>query len=361
MRYFLANFICFVLIFLLKIEAYSGENEDLNSFLDKTKITGRLFLSYNYNEKEDRNSFLFKRGYLTIKNSISDVFSVRFTQDITLDKEGEDAGNVEMRLKYLYMKIKLDEIHFLKDSYLEIGLAHRPWLSFEEHINRYRVQGTMFIERMKIMNSADYGIYFGGLFGGEIDKDYQESVNSNNQGRYGSFAVGIYNGGGYHAIERNDNKNIEGRLSIRPLPNLIKGFHFGYGFAFGQGNIEEAPDFSMNLLYTAYESVYARLMGQYYAGWGDSHGNIISPEGSAYFNKGFSIFGEANIPDFKLSLIGRYDYFQTEKDVNIVKKVLIGGIAWHFFKNNKLLLDAQRTTEADKDYWIYEAVLEVRF
>ncbi len=94
---------------------------------------------------------------------MNDVFSVRYTQDITLDKEGNDAGNVEIRLKYVYLKIKLDQFNLLKYSYLELGLVHRPWLDFEQNVNKYRVQGKMFLERYSIKNSADFGLFYTGL------------------------------------------------------------------------------------------------------------------------------------------------------------------------------------------------------
>ena len=61
--------------------------------------------------------------------------------------EGDDAGNIEMRLKYMYLKMKMDQFDFLPSSYFEFGMVHRPWLDFEESINGFRMQGTMFLER----------------------------------------------------------------------------------------------------------------------------------------------------------------------------------------------------------------------
>jgi hypothetical protein len=48
----------------------------------------------------------------------------------------------------------------------------------------------MFLERNGILNSADYGICFLGLLGGEMDEDYKKNVNKNHAGKYGSFAIG---------------------------------------------------------------------------------------------------------------------------------------------------------------------------
>lgn len=61
---------------------------------------GQWFLGYRYGEvyREKVNLFTLKRGYITLKNRFSERWSVRFTQDITLDQEGNDKGNVELRL-----------------------------------------------------------------------------------------------------------------------------------------------------------------------------------------------------------------------------------------------------------------------
>jgi len=76
-------------------------------------------------------------------------------------------------------------------------------IDFEEHINRYRVQGTMFLRRYNVVNIADYGIIIVSLFWDELDESHRLAVNLNYAGRNGSIAFGIYNGGGYHAIEQN--------------------------------------------------------------------------------------------------------------------------------------------------------------
>jgi hypothetical protein len=57
---------------------------------------------------------------------------VRYTQDITLDEEGEDSGNIELRLKYLYLKAKMNSFLFFTNSYVELGVVHTPWIDFEQ-------------------------------------------------------------------------------------------------------------------------------------------------------------------------------------------------------------------------------------
>ena len=322
-------------------------------------ISGQWFLAFN--NASEINQFALKRGYFTIKTKMNDVFSVRYTQDITLDKEGSDAGNVEIRLKYLYLKIKLDQFALLKNSHLEIGLVHRPWLDFEQNINKYRVQGKMFLERYSIINSADFGIFFTGLVGGKIGKEYQSTITNKNPGKYGSYSIGIHNGGGYHAIEQNNNKTLEGRFSLRPFHEVYPGFQLTYAFTYGKANTESnLSGFNMNLLYLSSETRLGNFTGTYYTGKGDYGGKYIDENSNSITNTGYSLFGELKIPKTKYSIFGRLDEFELDEE-NIEKRnTYIGGISYSFLKS-KVLFNVDYQKNPDKIIKIYEVALEIGF
>lgn len=330
------------------------------SLIQNTSISGNWFLAYTFDETKDLGLFKLKRGYFTIKTKLNDALSVRYTQDITLDKEGSDAGNVEIRLKYLYMKMKLIQIEALKNTYFEIGLIHRPWLDFEQHVNRYRVQGKMFVERYHLINSADFGVMYAGLIGGKIDKEYQKEVNKKYPGKYGSFAIGLFNGPGYHAIETNSNKTVEGRLSLRPLPEFMPGLQLSYAFAYGQNNTVEKTDFLMNVVYLSSESKYHSVAVQYYNGYGAAEDDYIDIDGSAFKNDGYSVFGELKIPEMPFSLFARYDNFISHQAQDVEESVIVGGLAYRFLKNKLIFdIDHHKTAGATKN--IYELALEIKF
>lgn len=327
----------------------------------QTEISGNWFLSYNYNHTKEFNKYGLKRGYFTIKTRLNDIFSTRYTQDITLDQEGGDAGNVETRLKYLYIKAKMNQFKLLGKSYFEFGLVHRPWLDFDGGINAYRVQGKMFAERHGVVNSADFGITYTGLLGDEINPRYQEKVSDEYPGKYGSFAIGIYNGGGYHAIEQNNNKTIEGRLTIRPFYQLLPGLQLSYSGAYGKANLPgNQADFVMNLFYISYESPIIVTTAQYYTGTGDYEGNYVDNNYNSKENHGYSFFSEIMIPNTNFALMGRYDNFtSTHNDIN--REIIIGGIAYKFL-DNKVLLDYNREQfENDQTLDNFEIVLEISF
>jgi hypothetical protein len=332
----------------------------VSKFIKKTEISAQWFLGYSYDISADEDYFNLKRGYFTVKTDLSPAISVRYTQDITIDQEGSDAGNVEIRMKYLYMKLKPFKSGFFKDMYAEIGLVHRPWLDFEQKINDYRVQGTMFLERMGIFNSADFGITVDGLIGGKMDQETQKRLGSHYPGKYGSYSFGIYNGAGYHDNEKNHNKVFENRISVRPFPEFFPGLQVSYSGAYGKANIESRlSDFRMHLIYLSLEDRLYTFTGQYYSGLGDSYGSLYN-ENIPYKNEGYSVFGEVCIPRTPFSLLSRYDYFQSRRSEPYKRTGFYFGTAYRFL-NNKLLLSYSRQFYPEGNRDVFETVLEIAF
>lgn len=322
-------------------------------------FSGQWFLSYQ--QEDTINRATLKRGYLTFKKKFNKTISARFTQDITLDNEGSDAGNIEMRLKYCYVKINNHYLKFMQHSYFEAGLVHKPWLDYEQKINDYRVQGKMFIERNRILNSADFGITFTNLFGGEMDEEYKKNINKGYPGKYGSMTIGVYNGGGYHATEQNSNKTFEGRLSIRPLPSELPGIQATYNMAYGKGNSTESPDFNTNHYILSYEDKLGVLMAQYHEGEGDASAKYVDTLFNSYENSGYSGFMELKIPKTKVALFGRYDYFELEAESVSKHTRYIGGVCYRFHRNSKVLFDVDYGDKNGKINRIYELAIELRF
>jgi hypothetical protein len=265
-----------------------------------------------------------------------DVTTVKDPEDEPEDTPNNLDGSIAVRIKYAYGKFNLPDFAFFTKPYFEVGVVHMPWLDFEEHVNWYRCQDTMFMERNGLYNSADIGITFTSLFGGEMPKEYQEKVNSYYAGRYGSMSAGIYNGGGYHASEKNQNKALEGRLTIRPLPDVIPGLQVSYFGITGKGNKDTKPDWTVNNGFVSFEHEYVALTGQYYWGKGNQKGDDENER------DGYSVFAELK-PHKKFSIIGRYDFFDpdTDSDTDKENKRYIIGAAYHIDKQHKnmVLLD----------------------
>ncbi len=356
-------------------EKLKTKNKDIYSiikYFKGLKVNGLWYISYMNGKGKDvggsagddkqRSQFVIKRGYVRFTKSITPWLSAHVTFDITQVKEELQSpnktnidGSIMVRTKYIYGKFSFPDIGFLTKPYLEFGQVHSPWLDFEEHVNWYRCQGTMFTERNGIYNSADFGITFTTLLGGEMPEWYKKKVNSHYAGRYGSISFGIYDGAGYHASERNNDKPIEARITIRPFPDILPGLQFSYFGIRGKGNKEDnPPDWKVNLLFVSYEHEYFTATAQYYWGIGNQKGS------DNYDKDGYSFFLELKpyaFLNYPVSFFGRYDYFDQNDDQRDLddgkvdeSRRYIFGVAYHFDKphKNMIIFDYDHVDYKDK-------------
>lgn len=364
----LAGWVLYVLLFPAVLHAQdslSGSQQNRQYLPSNVRISGLFYLAAQYKTSENTQSFSFlvRRAYMTVQGQLAKNLSARYTQDITIDDEGDDAGNIELRIKYLYLQYQIPNFWVFRKSHFKFGIVQRPWLDFEEHINAYRVQGTMFMERSGLFNSAGFGVSFESLLGGTLPKKYLQTVHPHSPGRYGSFAIGLYNGGGYHRFEQNLDKNVEVRLTLRPFPERITGLQFSYLGIFGTGNIPETPAFYLNAGIVTYEGRYVTLTAQYEAGKGNSYGTFIDSTFQALPQKGYSFYGEVKIPKTALAVYARYDHFSLEKENDWQKTTrYICGASWRFYKRNKLVFSYQQSRLFDMPRMdIFDLALDVAF
>ena len=373
----IALFLCLLTGQIANAQSQSSEGNEIEipTIFTGVEMSGNWFISYrDFHEttpatgtapqiKEHTNAFVLKRSYFTLKKRINETFSVRYTQDLTIDREGSDEGNVETRLKYLYVKAEPEfESNIITGFWGEVGMVHTPWLDYEQAINTYRVQDNMAIERARIISSADFGVVFGGNIGPEMDKEFLDNVNDAMTGKYMSFMLGIYNGGGYSAVERNLNKVFSGRISIRPLPELLPEIQLASLIKLGKGNTVEEPDFKQFLGFVAYTGKNITVTTQYHSGRGDFKGDIVDPTdpSRSLENSGYSFFSEVKIPNTNFAVWGRYDYFDV-KEVDRDANRYIGGITYKINSNLRLVLNSESADINNITSNVYELNLEIKF
>ncbi len=327
-------------------------------------ISGLGYIHYDVGTKPEPgdnddsfNRFTLGRGYFTVKKKINPWMSGRITMDLTRKSDGDWA----YRLKYLYAELKPQDMGFFTNMKMEVGQGHNPWLDFQEHVNPYRAQGTMAIERAGVFNSADLGVSLRGNFGGKLADAKAKTGNHHYDGLYGSWHIGVYNGSGYHADEVNGNKAVEGRITIRPLPNVIPGLQISYLGMFGEGAKkynDESPDYMVNLGYISLENPMYILTAQYFRTTGNAGGSWVAlrDDGSIkdeLETEGYSFFGRVRMPFMpKVSLWARYDHFDQDKDDDIAEDtaydMFIGGISYDIYKGNYVMAVFQ-TVDYDDD------------
>ena len=385
---------------LMKAEA---PGEKVLKFLSGISIGTLSYFDFSVGDdssSEFSSQFMITRGYIVIRKQLTPWLAFRITPDITLERQekieidGEEIVLIDenhtdfvLRLKYLYAEFRPPNISFLTSMRSEVGMGHMPWLDFEEHINPYRCQGTMFIERAGTFNSADLGVSIRGYLGRQLDENYRTKVSKYYAGRYGSWHIGVYNGPGYHATENNNNKVPEYRLSFRPLPDIVPGLQVHYFGLYGEGNhstVGDFPDYRVNLGMLSYQNEWVTFTGQYARTWGNASGTWVVPgTDQALKTEGFSFFVNTKLPvlDRKLNLFARYDHFDPDRTDAVTPgddcyDLVNGGLAWEFYhhwmallvyetimyeKNNGGLRKVPSEDKNLDDAWRVQTVLQMKF
>lgn len=369
-----------MVLFVCAPGAIAGSDEDeavqsLDKSLEGLKFGVLAYVDYSEgqmalpNGKDmNYNRFGLTRGYLTVRKSMTDWLGFRMTSDIKQESSAAGSkleGSYVVRLKYLYAEFKPEDLGFFTDMKAEVGMGHMPWLDFEEHINPYRCQGTMAIERAHIFNSADTGVSLRGYFGGKLEGAEESTGSHYYPGHWGSWRLGIYNGGGYHEVEANQNKVVEGRVTLRPMPDLVPGLQFSYLGIFGEGNkkkgdmvgtitLTDIPAYEVNAGMLSFQHPAAVVTAQYFTTRGDKSAAWIEPDGDALDSWGCSVFTKVVVPgtEGRAGLFGRYDSFDADPDDewadDTAYSMAIAGLAFEFYEHNLLLL-AWESTDYEQD------------
>lgn len=376
MKNLLKHLYLFIILVYVNNDAYTQTEADsiiqiqkrIEQLISNNQVSAQLFLGYQYHNAvgDDHNEFGIKRGYISFRKNITPYLSGRITPDITIDREGDGEGDVEMRLKYCFAELSNPDMKgFFTEPSILIGQVYTPFIEYEEKINLYRVEGSHFLDRIKQISSADFGVTFTSLIGGKMEADYQERVNKNHAGKYGSFAFGVYNGGGYHSLEKNDNKTFQWRLTLRPLPYFIPGLQASFTGAIGKGNTPEAPDWNLYSGFLSYECEYFVLTGQYYKAKGDHLGKLTNVDGFSLNNQGHSLFSEIKLFKKKASIFGRWDYNEISDANKIFSSRYIMGAAYHIQGKTKIVVDYNFLDNNEgnphPDMGIFEIILELAY
>ncbi len=179
--------------------------------------------------------------------------------------------------------------------------------------------------------------------------------------------MGIFNGSGYHRLESNNNKTLDWRLTVRPLPNFLPGLLASYHGVFGKGNSDRNNRHQLNGYNLVYEHQWFVLSAQYYTGIGNPTDSFINEEDeSPISHEGYSFFAEFREPKTKLGVWARYDNqyknFKNNSLSHTEERIILSAV-WHFYKNNKLILSRNYFLSGvpDEHNTIWEATLDIRF
>jgi len=299
------------------ITASEAKDIEIKSNAGTLKISGEHRFSYTISDEDgDHGTFSVDRTYLQVKAYFFD--DPKSYARVTLDTKGSH-GTYETYLKYSYLYLH----NILPHTGVEIGQVHKPWVDYEEHygFTKQAVYGV-YADKFKLSNSADRGINFKtkldnfsseiGVFQGE---GYKNTPDWANEG-YSFDARFTYHFFGTHNKDEYLNISLAGALNNRH--NDLGGDSYG--------------DKNWALLHAVYKNSDFLVAGQYI--------NVFEDKTKDGDNKGYGYsFNADYYATSKITLFGRYDYFQRDRNDDEAKNI-IGGVAYKYNKYVTLALSA---------------------
>jgi len=274
-------------------------------------------------ELENRDGlsvFDVTRAYLNVNAQVSQNVRFRFTPDVRRVTDGSLAGTLTVRVKYAFAQF--DNI-VNERSWVRFGMHQTPWLDFEESINRYRVQGTVFSEREALIpGSADFGVsYLTPLPGG-----------------FGEVHGGVFNGEGYTQTDPNKYKSAQGRLTLRPFPNRGAANGLRLSAFYNAGWYDEDRPRRLGIVMGSFEHTHLVVTLQTVAA--TESPTAVAPRDID--RDGWSIFVEPRQGPSGWAGIFRLDAFDPDDALvdNSQQRVIAGGAYWFVWPRARLGLVA---------------------
>jgi len=265
-------------------------------------VTSFLQYAAELHERDGYNAFDVTRGYLNIQAQLSEHVRFRFTPDVRPTTDASLDRTLALRLEYASLDVTVSD-----GVSVMFGLHETPWLTFEESVNRYRVLGPFFAERL-------------GLIPGPTDLG--ASIKATN-GRTEVHA-GVYNGEGDGNAELDKYKSVDGRATFRPFDEdsaagnvTISGF-YQYGWY-----ARDRPR-NVAIVMGSYENTHVMATAQYLSATDNPFVAVDVKR------RGMSFFGEGRQGPTGWAGVGGVDFFDPDgsDDNDSRRRYIFGGAHW---------------------------------
>lgn len=285
----------------------------------------QTFLQYeaDLHEADGYNAFDVTRGYLNIQGKLSDKIRFRFTPDVRPTTDVNLDRNLTLRLEYASLDAKVSD-----NAEVLFGLHETPWLTYEESINRYRVIGPFFGERL-------------GLIPGPTDLGVSLKVT----GARTEVHAGIYNGEGYGRAEADKFKNIDGRVTFHPFDEKSAAGNVGVSVFYQYGWYAQDRPRNVLIAMGSYSNPNLVATVQYLTA---TDNPFIARDVQ---RRGLSFFGEVRQGLTGWAGIASVDYFQPDvlNETNGQRRYVFGGAHWSKLATGRLgvVISMEQTFQGD--------------
>lgn len=272
---------------------------------DEPRVTfgTQTFLQYaaDLHEADGYNAFDITRGYLDIRATISPRVRFRVTPDARPTTDANLQQSLALHLAYASLQVEMTP-----HAALLVGMHETPWLTFEQSIDRYRAQAPMVVERRQ-------------LIPGETD------LGASVRATYGpaEMHVGVYNGEGYGRPELDKYKSLQGRLTVRPLPEgVASGLRLSGFYSLGW-YAQDRPR-RLALAMASYEGRHGVVTAQVLQA---TDNPFVASDLS---RRGLAVFGEVRRGPLGFAGFGRFETFDPDADRegDTERRLTLGAAHW---------------------------------
>ena len=289
----------------------------LAAWTENTKVGGTMFVDMTNIDQTSNGTKTdasgtgldVKRFYLSVDHKFDDIWSANLTTDFNYVSND---GETQLFVKKAYLQGAFDKL-----ATLRVGSANMAWIPFVEDWYGYRFVENTVVDKMKLGNSADWGLH---LFGDNGMFNYQ---------------VSAINGGGYKNPSRSGHVDFEGRVGLQP----VKGLMFAVGAYDGDlgKDTQTAPTLHGARRYDAM-AAWSRDGLRLGAEWfrADDWKNVATPATDTA--SGWSLWGSYDFA--RASVFARYDRVKPSKelDPSLEDTYWNAGVAFPITKGVKVAL-----------------------
>lgn len=288
-----------------------------------TKISGKIFADFStinaaYKPATGAHAYAnengigtdVKRFYIDINHKFDDHWLADFVSDMHLGRGTNDnsgTSRTDLFVKKAYLQYKLNDAFFVR-----AGSADTPWIPYVESLygNRY-IENTV-TDKVKVGNSADWGLHFGGkvangLVGYALSAESGYGYSGSNKA--GNGQSGNNQTGGY-GLNHSKHVDFEGRVNVVPVTGLDLAVGYFNGFLGNDTQVFQSTAHHLkNATRVDLLANYA-LPGVFKVGgeWFSARNYAYTTAAAGVGAKatGYSFWASANITD-KFSVFGRFD------------------------------------------------------